>query len=195
MFASAFCFVMTIRKLSSENQLTKCSWLQINAGRVHIKKRTFNWFFQVDLRVIIMQINRLYLLSVHSCKEGFLWMEAVVMETLLTLPPLRFFSDFSFWFNIFTVCSTREFSSRQPPTSAALRIWGPLSAFSPFKKNPCCKHTAAVHMKWHCCLCCLVFSGDTHLQSSKYGRSCPLMKVCVCSWVKVIDQKKISPVI
>lgn len=98
------------------------------------KKRTFNWFFQVDLRVIIMQINRLYLLSVHSCKGGFLWMEAVVMKTLLTLPPLGFFSDFSFWFNSFTVCSTREFSSRQPPTSAALRIWGPSSAFSPFKK-------------------------------------------------------------
>lgn len=104
----------------SEYQLTNCSWLQINAGSIHKKKNTFNWFFPSQkhfLRIIIMQINRLISwASIHA--EGFLWME---VSSLLP----RWFFKKTFHFDWpFSVCSTKEFSSSRPRTLAVLRIWG-----------------------------------------------------------------------
>lgn len=92
------------------------------------KEHLTDFFFQVKtfVRVIIMQINRLLSLEHPFMQRVFfgwrLWALRCCLSDLFFFFLLSF-SNFSFGWT-FSLCSTQEFSSTQPPIFAALRIRG-----------------------------------------------------------------------
>lgn len=127
-----------------------------------------------SLRVIIKQINRLDLSSIHSCR-GVLFLDRGSVDGGVPHCRLICFTLYRGW--TFSPCSTQELSCSKLPTFAVLRTWdheqrsGYFLAFFLKKQNHLTNRLLLCIWNKTVCVCCLVFSGDTDVQSSKSGLS------------------------
>lgn len=99
----------------------KCRQYTYIKTKQNKKNKTFNWFFQVKTFSKSNNYANKYTLSLeHPFMQGtfFGWRLWGWRCRLSFLQTFHFGGTFS-------LCSTQEVSSNQPPTFATLRIWGP----------------------------------------------------------------------
>lgn len=124
-----------------------------------------------------MQINRLYLLSVHSCRGGFFGWRLWWWEMLLLVS-----SDFSFWLNIFTAQHPAVQQQQQQQQSIS-NIWGHRQHsghFLTLKKTLQTDRSGCAHLTILSSMCAVWYSVVTQTSRAANMAIHVLLWRCVC---------------